>query len=129
MLAGLLPGLGGVDPVAAGFAAGRRAGQAAGRRQLFAWRAAAAVALVGVGLSWLMPLASSPPPSTHDGRVAQGSSPQPVMASVAPTTATPVLPAESILAIQHAVAREGLAGLPSPRLPAPSRSVRAADLY
>jgi hypothetical protein len=51
------------------------------------------------------------------------------MASVAATTATPVLPAESVLAIQHAVAEDGLAGLTSPRLPAPSRSVRAADLF
>jgi hypothetical protein len=132
MFAGLAPALGGVDPVAAGFAAGRRSGQAAARRQLFAWRAAAAVALVGMGLSWIVPLSSTTSPSTpstHNDRIAEHSSPPPMMASMGSPTATPVLPAESILAIQQAVAKEGLAGLPSPRLPARSRSVRDADLF
>jgi hypothetical protein len=132
VFAALAPNLGGVDPVAAGFAAGKRAAQVSVRRQLFAWRAAAAVAFVGMGLSWMVPLTSSltktGTPSVHDGRMVQHSSGRPAMASMGSST-TSVLPAESILAIQQAVSNDGLAGLGTPHVPAPSRSVRDADLF
>jgi hypothetical protein len=135
-LAALAPALGAVDPVAAGFAAGfaagKRVGNAAVRRRLFAWRAAAAVGLVGMGLSWILPLSTpspSPSPSSHEVRLAQHGPSQPMVASV-DAAVTPVLPAQSILAMQQAVANQGLAGLSAPQPPAsPPRNLRDADLF
>jgi hypothetical protein len=127
--AALVPTLGSVDPVAAGFAAGKRVGQAAARRQLFAWRAAAAVGVVGMGLSWILPLTTSSTSSPHDVPIAQQRPAPPIAATVTPGE-MPVLSSQSILAMQHAVAAEGLAGLPAPQLLPPARNARGeADLF
>ena len=131
VFATLAPALGGVDPVAAGFAAGQRAAWQAQRRQLWAWRAAASVALVGAGLSWLMPLATSRP----DQNIAQGVSPSPsgtaVVVYVPPTSpaaSSPKLPPQSVLVMRHAVSEAGLTGLAAPSLPV-STNVRNEPLF
>jgi hypothetical protein len=119
--AALAPALGGVDPVAAGFAAGQQAAWQSQRRQLWAWRAAAAVAFVGAGLSWMMPIAS-PGPSQLVERGAS-SSPSDVTAVVvvhapqSPATSSQKLPPQSVLVMRHAVSEAGLTGLPVPSLP------------
>ena len=53
-LAGLSPARHSLRPERVLFEAGRAAGEAATRRRLFAWRAAAAVLLLGLGLSAVM---------------------------------------------------------------------------
>jgi hypothetical protein len=130
--AALAPALGGVDPVAAGFAAGQRAAWQAQRRQVWAWRAAAAVALVGAGLSWVMPIAS---PGSNQ-LVERGTSSSPsdatavvvVHAAQSPATLSPKLPSQSVLVMRHAVSEAGLTGLPAPSLPI-SANVRNEPLF
>lgn len=123
VFATLAPALGGIDPVAAGFAAGQRAAWQSQRRQLWAWRAAASVAVVGAGLSWLMPLASS-----GQNKLAGSRSPTPppssgsvVVVQVQPTppAESQKLPPQSVLAMRHAVSEAGLTGLAAPSLPIP----------
>jgi hypothetical protein len=129
LFASLAPALGGVDPVAAGYAAGQRAAWQSQRRQLWAWRAAASVALVGAGLSWLMPLAS--PGQNNLARDGSRPSPSPSGTVVVvhtppvptPPAASPTLPPQSVLVMRHAVSEAGLTGLSAPTLPVP-KSIR-----
>jgi hypothetical protein len=123
-LRALRPATGGVDPLAAAFAAGRKSG----RRQLAAWRAAAGVAIM-VGVSgWLI--------SPRTGRLTESGAPNeraPAMATVnagSIATIPPSLPAQSVLLLRRAVAEDGLNGIPaSPPPPAPRRAVQRADFF
>ena len=123
--ASLDPAVGRVDPLAAAFAAGRNAG----RRELRNWRAAAAIALAGGALSWLVPTGA--PHQIAERR----DMPAPMQPAIVVERPTPPasdpwqpLPAQSVLVMSRAVGEGGLQALPAPRLPKP-RHVRDEQLF
>lgn len=120
-LRSLAPALGNVDPLAAAYAAGRTGR----RRELFAWRAAAVVAL-GIGtVGWLNPANRG---GGGDVVVHRDGPTTPVLASTPMSVTPPVAGAQSVLVMQRALTEGGLQALPA--VPAPSiLNLRNKDLF
>ena len=108
-----------VDPIAAAYAAGRRAA----RTQVRLWQsAAAAVLMIAVG-SWLVPTGGGGDRS----RVAVTTPPETVaVVTSAPVAAPPSR--HSVLMLQQTVRERGVDGLPETELPT-IRNLRVADFF
>ncbi len=99
-----------IDPVAAAFCAGERSARRTTRR----WQAVAAVMVLALVSSWLIPSFDRATTSPH--LVVQLQSPD-------SAAVVPAVDAHSVLAMQEAIRDRGLSGLPRAEIP----TVRAFD--
>jgi hypothetical protein len=102
-----------IDPLAAAFAAGRQSAE----NQLVRWRALAATLLVAGSAAWLWPAGEH---GTDANR------PQPTFASHFSDIRLSDTHAQSLVALQHAVYRNGIQSLPATDIPR-AGSIRVGD--
>jgi hypothetical protein len=102
-----------IDPVAAAYAAGRKAA----KNQVLSWRAIAAVLLVAGTASWLVPAGESQVPDVRS---------QPSLASAVPDVRVADAHAQSLAALQYAMYRNGIRSMPATNIP-PAGSIRVSD--
>jgi hypothetical protein len=122
-LAALSPArAGGLDPVAAAFAAGRRSV----RREARAWRAAAIVMLaIGGAGGWFTRVTGHSQPSRSDGTTVFVKSHESPASQRTPQAA----PAQSWLMLRGALIEGGVERLPAASpTPVPTQTMRAADV-
>ncbi len=102
-----------IDPVAAAYAAGRNSA----KNQVLHWRAIAAVLLVAGTASWFVPAGES---TVREVRS------QSDFASAAPGTNLADAPAQSLVALQRAMYRNGIQSMPATNIPR-AGSIRVSD--
>ena len=102
-----------IDPVSAAYTAGRRAAQ----KQVFRWRAMAAVLLIACTASWLIPTGKTMMREVH---------PQSNFASVVPGANSAYAHAQSLVGLQYAMYRNGIQSMPATNIP-PAGSIRISD--
>ena len=131
VLAGLRPTVGHLDPLDAMFEAGRRSARSTLGRQLLGWRAAAAIAVLALGVSIAVQAKSG-----REERLAQSGMTTKIGVPVDPPTPSDgeeriviaALPPDSLLALQQRAMEERFEMPPSPRL-RPLGEIRAGDFW
>jgi hypothetical protein len=112
-LRSLAPASARIDPVAASYAAGRNSAKS----QVLRWRAFSAVLLVAGTASWFVPAGESTVPEVR---------PQSDFASAAPGTNLADAHAQSLVALQQAMYRNGIQSMPATSIPR-AGSIRVSD--